>query len=466
MGAGCGSTPTEYLRKAEAPVFKAGHQLPPLTRWGWTLPLETRIELAERWGYALAFGAATESNMAHVDSGFHDGGRVLRLVADDPETYRLSVMSSRELPAPGTVPDTAWVRDASGRFVDAKGAPLESGKAGGGGRRVWSPAAPTEVWEAAGRLQAGPIEKIRELAPITIILHGGESGIGVAGHHRKAWESDPRIREDRAGRPWFPYVSARKAQAETIIAEAIQAAAPDAAHYIDYGAGGNLARNRFAGWKHWAHGFGWMRAVPTLPSAAAYYQHFNSGWTGRYDLLTNALNARGREIALGQPHAYGWVCGGWKAGKFSEIPRYQGFLKCLYASGMVGAVAGYFDYPKGGFDALFEKDDPPHWLRQLMALAEVHAEFSHHDSFLLESELLPGPDRHRWSQDQPAYEFPTGDPDARVLARKHREKDEWLIVAWAAAGEARNVTVSIPELGRVELEARPEGTVRVFNGDG
>jgi hypothetical protein len=38
-------------------------------------------------------------------------------------------------------------------------------------------------------------------------------------------------------------------------------------------------------------------------------------------------------------------------------------------------------------------------------------------------------------------------------------KPEWLITAWAADGVVRVVTVDIPELGKVDLAARPAGTV-------
>ncbi len=75
-----------------------------------------------------------------------------------------------------------------------------------------------------------------------------------------------------------------------------------------------------------------------------------------------------------------------------------------------------------------------------------------------ESGLLPGPDKHRWSKDQPAYEFPAG-AGARVLARRHARRPEWLATAWAADGNAREVAVEIPDLGAVKLQARPEGSV-------
>ncbi|MBT7165810.1 MAG: hypothetical protein HN904_23725, partial [Victivallales bacterium] len=60
---------------------------------------------------------------------------------------------------------------------------------------------------------------------------------------------------------------------------------------------------------------------------------------------------------------------------------------------------------------------------------------------------------------QPAYEFPTGDAEARVVVRKHREHDEWLVTAWAAGGPEREVKVTIPELGEIALQARPSGAV-------
>jgi hypothetical protein len=73
--------------------------------------------------------------------------------------------------------------------------------------------------------------------------------------------------------------------------------------------------------------------------------------------------------------------------------------------------------------------------------------------------LLPGPDKHRISRDLPAYEIPTGDAAVRVLARKHCKRAEWLVTAWAADGEAREVEVSFPDLGKLNLRSSPEGEV-------
>jgi hypothetical protein len=38
-------------------------------------------------------------------------------------------------------------------------------------------------------------------------------------------------------------------------------------------------------------------------------------------------------------------------------------------------------------------------------------------------------------------------------------RPEWLIVAWAAGGPDREVSVTIPDLGPVRLQARPSGSV-------
>ena len=109
----------------------------------------------------------------------------------------------------------------------------------------------------------------------------------------------------------------------------------------------------------------------------------------------------------------------------------------------------------------YAEDRPPHWLQKLATVAHVHAAFSQLEDFLRNGDLLPGPAKHRISKDSPAFEFPTGDKNARVLARKHRQRAEWLITAWVADGEARDVTVQIPELGEIRLHARPDRAVYI-----
>jgi hypothetical protein len=140
------------------------------------------------------------------------------------------------------------------------------------------------------------------------------------------------------------------------------------------------------------------------------------------------------------------------------MEHYMGYLKCLYTAGTIGGVAGYFSSPKGAFGADLG-DTMPSWLAQQLTLSHAQALFSHLEDFLRQGDLLPGPDMHRWTKSQPAYEFPAGDADARVLARRHRERAEWLITAWAAGGNDREVSVEILELGTVKILARKCGSV-------
>ena len=456
--------PDQWLKAQPRPRFREGHTLPPLTRFGWTLPFETRVELAENWGFALEFGGYATDKA--VDRALHDPksdeARVLALAASNPKKYPLGVILSRDLPE--NPPPETWARTAQGEFI--------------GKNRVWSPEAPRAVLDGAAELRAAPLRRLRAKAPVAVILNGGEYALGVLGFARKDWEQDPRIEAARAGKDWFAYVSEKKALMETVIAEAVRKAAPDRTLYIYYTAGGGTHRNRTGNWKDWAYGFEWMRPASDLPSNEYYYRHFNDGWTGNNDMLTQALNSRGFELEFKAKHSYDWLCAGWidesrkpqpapdnpaalvdpNAGKLGDLGLYAGFLKCLYTAGTIGGNAGYYSFPQGGFGKKFPADRPPHWLRQMTVLSRVHAFFSHHEEFLRGSDLLPGPDRHRWSKDQPAYEFPAG-AGVRVLARRRAGRPEWLVTAWAADGNAREVSAEIPDLGAAKLLARPEGSV-------
>ena len=54
----------------------------------------------------------------------------------------------------------------------------------------------------------------------------------------------------------------------------------------------------------------------------------------------------------------------------------------------------------------------------------------------------------------------------RVLARKHRQKDEWLVAAWSADGQPHEATVTIPGAGRVKLQARSGGSTYLVKMEG
>lgn len=461
----CGTvTTTGYVQKQQRPEFKEGHRLPPLTRFGWGLPVSLQKELAEHWGYCLQFaGYVDDRTVEALSLPFSEEREILSLAANDPSRYPLAVVVNRQMPL-GDMTEDAMTRKASGELVDREGKGLGTSIWQPGMKTLWSPAASDKVWEEAGRLRAEPLREIQKRAPIRIVLNGGEYGITVTGFGRPAWEQDPKIMKQKGERSWQEYVSERKANAERIIREAVLKAAPTA-KYFYYPTSGSGHRHRYRGWDNWDYDYRYMKPVSDYASGVTSNGRFATGLIGERDMLTLFLNAKGYEIAMGQPYSYQWGNAGWRPDRLLEIRRYEGLLKCLYTAGMIGGVAGYFSYPKGGFDTHFWEDEPPHWLLQMLALSRVHALFSHHDDFLFQSDLLPGPDRHRWSQDQPAYEFPTGDPGVRVLARKHRDKAAWLVTAWAASGEAREVKVEIPDLGPVVLEAKPEGNVMLLGPD-
>jgi len=445
------ATPLEHLRAAARPRFREGHTLPPLTRWGWRLSLDIQRELTEHWGYALELGEANASLVHELDKPDSLPSRLCALTASDPKRYPLSALTYR---APcdakfiESLPPETWCRDANGKIIEPK---------------TWSPEAPQSVFERAAALAAEPLRRVLAKAPLAIILNGGEYALSVFGHSGKVWQQDPTVMKAKGDREWFDYISERKLRQELPITEAVRAACPSRLLYIYYPTEGCPHRNRYAGWIVWATDYKWLKPISDLPSSSIYYLHFNSGWTGAYDMLTQALNATAQHIAQGEPLSYNWMNAGWTRDKmgekaFGDIARYEGYLKCYYTVGMLGGIAGYFAYPKGGFDGDIS-EAPPHWLAQMIALGRVHALFSHLEDFLRKGDLLPGPDRHRWSKDLPAYEFPTGDTAARIVARKHRERDEWLIAAWAADGPDRQVSVTIPGLGAVSLDARACGSV-------
>jgi len=462
-------TPAEWLAAQPKPEFRAGHTLPRLTRFAWDMDDAVRVELAKDWGYALEFGVA---DAERVDRALNEPGsregRLLALAVSDPKRFPLCVITSRELPQ-SPVPEV-WTRDANGKFVNERVQSLDEKDWNPEMKTVLSPVSPDSFWQEAGELSAAPIRRLRERCPIAYVLNQGEYGLGVAGFWKAVWEKDPAIMKAKGAKTWLDFVSEQKARAQGIITKAERDAAPDRQLYIYYTAGGGTHRGINAD-DVWSYSWAAFKGVSDLPSNEIYFSHINDGWTGNHDMLTLALNAAALEIADGRTLSYNWLSAGWEGEvghSHGDLKRWAGFLKCYYTAGMIGGNAGYYQFlGRDGFSKPFPADQPPHWIRQLTALAHIHALFSQLEDFLRNGDLLPGPDRNRISKDVPAYEFPTGDATVRVLARKHRQRAEWLVTAWAAAGEARDVNVTIPEVGALKLRARPDGAIyRVTLKDG
>ena len=444
-----GGSALEHLRRAPRPAFAAGHGLPALTRWGWRLPVALQVELCEHWGYALEFGEVNAGSLGRLGEPGSVEARLVALTAKDPQRYPMSVLVHRPFGRKDFVascPPETWSVEAST------------------GRKVWSPAGPDAVFARGAKIAADALAALRKRIPLSVVLNGGEYALSVYGHHGKVWEADPRVVRAKGKRSWYDYVSAAKARQEVPVTEACRRAAGAGALYIYYYADGCSHRHSYGRWDVWAWDYRHMRAVTDLPSSSIYYKHYNSGWTGGRDMLSQALNGVGRHIGFGENESYNWMNAGWTRKKMGsaalgDLDRYLGYLKCYYTAGMIGGVAGYFAYPKGGFGAKDVGERAPHWLDQMIALGRVHALFSHLEAYLRAGDLLAGPEKHRWSKDQPAYELPTGDGEARVVARKLRGRDEWLITAWAAGGADRQVEVEVKGLGKVKVLARTTGSV-------
>ncbi|MFC1597756.1 hypothetical protein ACFL5Q_07455, partial [Planctomycetota bacterium] len=89
-------TALEMLRQAPKPHCHEGHTLLPLTRWGWTMPFEVRVELAEHWGYALEFGGyATDRTVQQLDDPESMASKICALSTSDPKRYPLCVLTHR-----------------------------------------------------------------------------------------------------------------------------------------------------------------------------------------------------------------------------------------------------------------------------------------------------------------------------------------------------------------------------------
>lgn len=454
-------TAYEHLNQETKPVFKQGHTLPVLSRWGWQMDTQTRIELADHWGYGLELGNITnafvDKLIAEPES---DDAKLVKMAKEQPDKYKLAVMTWRPLlgnvlnKAAKTDPKLAEQIKAT-RVRDADGNQPE-----GPDWKMWSPLAPMDLFNMAAKESSEPLKRLRELAPIAIVMNGGEYGMHPYGHSGKYWAMDPNVVAAKGEMSWYEFASMKKHDQEAPISKAIRDAVPDRQMFVFYHFGGVPTWDSWT----WSTDAKYTMKLADVPTQSLYYKHFNTGWTGKKNLLTHFLITVAQAIELDAPLSYNWYCAGWGERAYSDQDRYMGFLKANYAAGTIGGVAGFFSRPKAGFAADLGEETPS-WLWQMEDLGRVHALYSHLEDLIRNGDLLKGdivedpnkPDKRY--QGLPRYEFNTQDENARVIIRKHKTKDLWLACAWAADGDARSVSVNVPDLGEVELEARPAGSV-------
>jgi hypothetical protein len=478
--------PLSYLASRKPPVFDPKSTLPRLTRYGWVMPFDLLKEFADHWGYALPIdGYLSKKRLLELKNPESSMARTIELMKAHPGQYKLAVTCDRyDPPSP---PQELWTRDEKGNLLTGQAKSMDGTLWTPGMAAIISPEAPDQYWIDAGEGRAKPIAEIRKLVPVSIILNGGEWGMGIWGGVGSVWSKDPKVlakfaEYEAKGKSKLDYIDDKLANSRKLLSEQVKKAVPDRDLYVYYTDGGNPHRGRYGGWRAWALPYPPSHGISDIPSTEYYVNQFNTGFVGAGDMLTFALNSKGQELALGEPNSYDWF---WASKKDTDPVQYQGFLKCAYIMGSLGGNAGTYHQPD--WDTSFPPDAPPEWMWQQMALGQVHALFSHYEDYLRNGMLVDdGKFRNFLSTDQPAYELlpkelnsarqlkadlKTKNPvpvlapgrPFRVLARKHKQKDEWLVVAWTAEISDQpgihEATVTIPGAGEVKLQAHKGGSL-------
>jgi hypothetical protein len=473
----------DYVKGQRPPRFNPNTKLPPLTiYWPYFDSLELATEMAERWDFCLEFrGYATAAAVRQMLAAGPQDRRAqgIALRQADAKRYPMQATLNREYvdgdghSAEG-LPAETWLHDDRGELVL--------------GQKIWSPEASKVAIQKMVQARVNGLQSLREagVSKLAVMLNGAEYGFaGSAGGQEAIGMLDPKVRAMRGSIPWDRYVQQAFVRQEQPIAGAARAAIPHGL-YIYYGTSGR--RDRGGRWSNdpggYGPGFPYTMGITDLPSQELYYM---AGWgSGGYgfgggfiyggavswDMLSERLNSVAQNIVYGKPLSYDWLSAGCSdTAIHSGFYNYEGFLKCLYASGMIGEVVQDYASELGcGWnpqrpDPKFAPGQEPKWIRFYLLSSRVHALFSHVDNFLFDGDLLPGNGRGAMSFDLPAYEFRTpNDPNFRVLVRKLRGEDEWLITTWLSLDTpdevvTRKENLEIPGIGGITLAARTCGTV-------
>ena len=443
-------TAEAWLKGQTPPRFKPGHTLPPLGQMHCVNPpAEVRAELARNWGFAVRLNRPRGEP------------ELLGLCQENPAVFRPAAMIGNLANLEGSKsipwPEGTFLRRADGSLAE--------------GKQTFSPEMPDAAWQI---LVDGALRQIEgqlgglPAASLATVENWTEHGLNVPINVRSQGEHDPRVVAAKGTRSWQEYVSQRKAYYEGRMRDAIKRQYPNAL-YTCYTYGGFTGKPD----GDWAWEYHHLKTATDLPSPECYYNYFNSGFVGGKDMLTLRLWARHLEIQEGFPHYLGWLSAGYERkigdyqgdmaqGMYADLPRWMGYLKMSYLAGMLGGIT------TGEFGVIryesFEPAQPPKWLDQMLVVSHAHALFTWLESELRNSQLLPGPNPHAWGKgdlNHPAYEFPTGHKDTRVLIRRVNGTSRWLIGAWAADGVEREVTVTAPDLGEYRIHARPAGSIHL-----
>lgn len=499
---GASSTPLDHIRSFARPALRTGNTLTPLATSTCGISDQLRIELTQHWGYGATISGIDTGLDGMVPFLKNNPGKY-PVVYSIASIYRFYNNYDNRDPGYPVLPPETYVRDAAGNVI------LD------GGNPVVSPLAPDASFQTIGATIGADMARRESIVGqgLSLVVNEGESGLWFPSERNPIdiWGRDPRViaamnargLDPNNIRDWLKLNSEAKARQERIIKESAYAALRlgRPTTYSWYQEGFGKERGRWAGWP-W-YNFLWDRffdaggrpMVSDYSSPEFYYLFANSGFFGvrndtnqPYDILTTALREAGGMRTLGQQNMYPWVSQGWDNGDsrgIADDDLYVGFLKELYTAGTVGAVAGYFTCEGPIYNAVRYNNpigaDTPTMVRGFLNLARVHALFTYLEPFLRDGDLLTGDGDHVFNGDDittPAMEFnAVGEVDppvdsyrpaswsvrkARVLARKMRNADRWLVTAWANAGEDRDIRVTVdPRLGQLTLHARKAGTVYI-----
>jgi hypothetical protein len=179
-----------------------------------------------------------------------------------------------------------------------------------------------------------------------------------------------------------------------------------------------------------------------------------------------------------------WVSGGLKTDNQETDTNhlYTGFLKILYTTGVIGIDQFYYDEipgalgsAPGGYLGPIDPTNPPPWVRQIVAAGHVHGLFSYLEPIIRNGDLLSGYENYNYisKKNQKSYEFVPSQgagsahsaANDRVVARKLKGKDQWLVTAWAADGIDNPINVRIKDVNfntdftLNDITARSSGSV-------
>lgn len=430
----------QWLEQNTLPVFKPGHTLPKLGQmFSGNINIESRLALATNYGYGIRLSRSPKER--------ENEAKMANLCIINPKLYKVALFFAN-MDGINNRPEYTW---PEGTFIP--------------GTKVFSPEMPDAAWDNMidyvmkqmdVQLSNLPTEAVGSIENWT------EYGIHVPVSYVDLGEKNPSLLKAKGNRTWYDYISSRKGYYEKRMRDAIKARFPNALYTAYTIAGLEEEKDRMYGFD-----FKYLKDGTDYASPEIYFNYFNTGFQVPADMFSELTHARFHEITNGSPNYYAWLSAGYvrniasyqgavNQGMYSPMDKWMGFLKMNYTAGMLGGVTtGEFDQVDASVQ--FPAEKPLKWLEQMAVLGHAHALFSWLEPVLRNSDLLEGPHKHKWSPTQPAYEF-TQD-NSKVMVRKTKDKNQWLVSAWAMDGVERNVTVNIPVLGAYTILARTCGTV-------